>query len=198
MKILAFVDLHENKTALKKIINRAKQKDIDIIVCAGDISIFGEGLDYSLERLNKIGKPILMIHGNHEDDIDLRKRCKKLKNCYFIHNNKYRFGNHLFIGWGGGGFSFRDRSIEKNSKRLRKWIQKDDKIVFVTHAPPYNTKADKIYKEHAGNKSIRRFIESIKPVLSVSGHLHETAGKKDKIGNCIVVNPGAEGMVFEI
>ena len=195
MKILAFVDLHGSKPALKKIIEDAKKADV--VVCAGDLTIFSSSQREILSRLNKIGKPVLIVHGNHEDDEELRKDCKLFKNCYFIHNNKFRIDEYLFIGWGGGGFSYIDRGFEKNSKRFAKWIKENDKVILITHAPPYKTKIDNIGGEHAGNKSIRRFIEKVKPVLSVSGHLHECVGM-DKIKRTLVINPGYKGKILKI
>ena len=197
MKILAFVDLHGNKKALEKIIDRAKKKDIDLVVCAGDFTIFSEAEDLILSRLNKIGKPVLFIHGNHEDPSELRKGCSLFKNCKFIHRSAFRHDEYLFLGWGGGGFSFRDKEFEKNVKRFRNMIKKDDKVVLVTHAPPYGTKIDDIFGEHAGNKSIRKFIEKVKPVLAVSGHLHECVGE-DKIKGTRVINPGYKSKVIII
>lgn len=196
MKALIFVDMHGNKSALKRIISRAKKKYIDLVICAGDFTIFGESQDLILSRLNKIGKPVLFVHGNHEESGGLRKSCGLFKNCYFIHNRKFRRNNYLFIGWGGGGFAFKDKGLEKNVKKFKRWIKKADKVVFVTHAPPYKTKVDKIFKEHAGNKSIRRFIESAKLEWNVCGHLHETAGKQDRIGKTKIINPGYKGKVI--
>ena len=66
MKILAFVDLHENQTAWKKV--KEKAKDVDVVVCAGDISIFEHRLSHFLKELNNLKKPVMMIHGNHESD----------------------------------------------------------------------------------------------------------------------------------
>ena len=74
-------------------------------------------------------------------------------------------------------------------------IKKENKIILVTHAPPYKTKIDEIWGEHAGNKSIRKFIEQTKPVLAVSGHLHECVGG-DMIRKTRVINPGYKGKVI--
>jgi len=196
MKILAFTDMHGNKNALRKIIKRSKKEDIDLIVCAGDFTIFSGGVDEILSRLNKIGKPVLLIHGNHEDDSDLRRICGKMKNCHFIHNKVFRIKEYVFIGWGGGGFSYIDRGLEKKISKFKK-IGKNKKVIVVTHAPPYKTKIDKIYKEYAGNKTIRKLIESVKPILAISGHLHECVGE-DKIGKTKVINPGYRGKVISI
>ncbi|MBW2996404.1 metallophosphoesterase [Candidatus Woesearchaeota archaeon] len=197
MKVLAFVDLHGSKSGLRKIISRARKKDVELIVCAGDFTIFGEAQEEILSRLDKLGKPVLVIHGNHEDDVELRKDCKKFKNCYFIHNNKFRKNSYLFLGWGGGGFSFRDNDFEKRAKKFKEWVKQGDKVVFVSHAPPYKTRIDEIGGEHAGNKSFRKFIEKIKPELVIAGHLHECVGE-DKIGKTKVMNPGYKGRIIVV
>ena len=50
MKILAFTDLHSSYDALKKLRNKIKKKKPDIIVCAGDISVFEQGLNHLLKQ----------------------------------------------------------------------------------------------------------------------------------------------------
>jgi len=54
MRFLAFVDLHQNVKKLKAIVERAKEDDIDFLICAGDLSNFGQGLATSLKKLNSI------------------------------------------------------------------------------------------------------------------------------------------------
>ena len=78
MKILVSADIHGNKKALKDIVSRAKKKDIDMVIDAGDFTIFGEEQEKILSKLNKIKKPELIVHGNHEDDGELRKDCRYL------------------------------------------------------------------------------------------------------------------------
>ena len=45
MKILAFTDLHHSMAAIKKLKSKIKTQKPDILVCAGDISIFEQGLN---------------------------------------------------------------------------------------------------------------------------------------------------------
>jgi len=198
MKILAFVDLHGSTASLRKIIKRAKKPDIKIIINAGDHTLFNEKHRLILKELNKIGKPVLIVHGNHESEKQTRNLCKEFKNCIFIHNKLYKKNSYVFFGWGGGGFSLIDREFEKAEKKFRKQF-KNKKLILITHAPPYKTKVDELFqKEHAGNKSIKNFIIKYKPVLAITGHLHENAGKQDKIGKTIVINPGPRGKILEI
>ncbi|MBD3248562.1 hypothetical protein GF336_00775 [Candidatus Woesearchaeota archaeon] len=195
MKILAFADTHANKAAIKRIVKKAKKADI--LINAGDISLFGDGLERMMVELDKIGKKVLMIHGNHETVSEIKEGCRMFKNLKDIHRKVFKMGDYVFLGFGGGGFSLRDKRFERISS---KWADKykGRKVVLVTHAPPYCTKIDVVLDEHVGNKSITKFIKKAKPLLAISGHLHENSGKKDKIKDCVVVNPGPDGKIIEI
>lgn len=197
MKILAFTDTHSSDDALRKV--KEKSKSVDLIVCGGDITIFGNGQNKALKFLDSIGKKILIIHGNHEDSAKFRKACSRLKNLEYIHNKVYTEGSYSFIGYGDGGFSFRDAEFMSKAKDIIKKIPKGNKIVLVSHGPPYNTSLDKLFeRDHCGSKDIRKFIIRYKPVLVITGHLHENEGKKDKIGNTRIINPGAFGRIIRI
>ncbi len=198
MKILAFVDMHGNKDALDRIERMANKENVDYIICGGDLTIFGDNYETIMQRLDAIGKPVLYIHGNHETEKKSKKLCKKSQNIIWLHKNKIIDGEYMFVGWGGGGFSKRDKEFEQWVKKEFPNPETGKKVVLVTHAPPADTKLDRIWNESAGCKSIRIFIEKVKPVLAISGHLHENFGAKDKIGPTRVVNPGPAGKIYEI
>lgn len=200
MKLLAFVDIHGSLKAIKKIAEKAKKSKPNLLVCAGDLSIFEQGLDYLIYRLNKIGLPILIIHGNHETDSDLKKACSLFKNPVFLHKKSYKTKDCLFLGYGGGGFSLIDKAFKKTAKKFEKDIKKNKgkKIVLVTHAPPHNTKVDMIMEQHCGNKTIKQFITKVKPDLVITGHLHENSGKEDKVGKTKIINPGPFGKIIKL
>lgn len=201
MKLLAFVDLHGSHSAIGKI--KEKAKKADMVICAGDISIFENNLDRLLNELNKLKKPVLIIHGNHEDENDLKKLCVLFENISYIHEKSFVKENCLFLGYGGGGFSMVDKHFNKISKKFEKSIKKfrkdiNGKVTLITHAPPYKTKLDKIMKEPCGNKDIKNFILKVKPDLVITGHLHENSGKEDKIGKTLLINPGPTGKILTI
>ncbi len=197
MKLLVFSDLHGNIYALDKL--KKKAKKADIIICAGDISIFENDIRLLLEELNNLGKTVLIIHGNHEDEGSLKKLCSKYKYIQFIHERFFKRNNILFIGYGGGGFRAIDDRFEKETaKKFKELMLDSDKSVLVLHGPPYKTTTDKLGKEYVGNKSYRRFIEKNQPNLVVCGHIHENFGKKDKIGKSFIINPGPEGKIIDL
>ncbi len=196
MKILAFTDIHSNKKHIDVVKEKSKKYDPDLLICSGDLTYFGLKLNFVLKLLNSIKKPIILIHGNHDDKDELKILCSEYDNLIYLHKEVYDFGEYRFIGYGGLGFSRTTKDLEKFvlSKRL-----KNKKHVLVFHQPPYGTNLDNISSVgHVGNKSITKVIKSVKPNLALSGHIHETFNKRDKIGNSILINPGQKGKIISI
>ena len=194
MKILAFSDVHGNPTIIKTLLEKAN--NADILVCAGDISIFSNNLKQILEKFKKTQKQLLIIPGNHESPKDL----ENINNSVIsIHKGAYRIDNIVFIGYGTGGFSKVDKEFELFIKKVKPTLRKDDKVILVTHGPPYGTKLDKLpYFEHVGSTSYRKAISQIKPFLYICGHLHENFNKKDKVDKTFIINPGPEGKLINV
>ncbi len=195
MKILAFVDVHEDMKALGSIIK--KSKDVSLLVCAGDLTVFEQNMDLMLSMLNNTGNPVLIIPGNHETSTNLRKACSLFKNIIYLHKRSYKVKNYLFLGHGGGGFSTHNPQFEKIAKIFSKKIIKEKTAVLVSHEPPYGTKLDMI-NGHCGSKSLRKFIKENNLKLVICGHLHENKNKTDKINDTLIINPGPYGKIIDI
>ena len=196
MRILAFVDVHGSKAALKKL--REKAQKADLLICAGDVSIFEHGMSAIVEELDRFGKPLLIVHGNHESESSLRKACKGSKNILWLHDQLVLVENFAFFGHGGGGFSLEDKEFEASAKVWLGKIPSGKKFVFVTHAPAHKTALDALADDHVGNKSYREFILATKPLVHICGHLHENAGKHDQIGKTLSINPGPLGKFIRV
>ena len=195
MKILAFTDNHGSPLEIEEI--RRKAKNADIIICAGDFTIFESDIEYHLEVLNSLPKKVLLIHGNHEDEDTVRFLVKKHKNIEFIHENSYETDVHIFLGWGGGGFATTDRRFEEAFEKFKPKMRGKQAIVMF-HGPPYGTNLDLLGGGYVGNKSYTKFIKEMQPRLVICGHLHENFKKRDKIGNTLIINPGPEGEIIDI
>ena len=198
MKFLAFTDIHEDKKAVKALVKRAMEDDIDFIVSTGDISNFGSGLRFNIKSFATLGKKFYVIPGNHEETGSmLDDVTKDFPDCINLNRKVAQVGDYFFLGFGGDGFSLQDPEFRKIS---REWYgkYKDKKIVLLTHGPPFGTKLDFVSGSHVGNKDYTKFIQRIKPKIAISGHLHETVGAKDKIGKTALINPGWDGMVIEL
>jgi Icc-related predicted phosphoesterase len=195
MRILAFTDLHESRKALEKL--KEKSKEADLMVCAGDVSIFGSSLKRMLAELDSFGKPIIITHGNHESEEDMREQVVKFSNISYFHRESFEVQDFIFLFYGGGGFSKADKGFEQFIFLVKPKI-KGKKVILVTHAPPYETKLDRIGESSAGSKSIRHFIDSSSPLLAISGHFHENSGKDDRIGKTVLINPGPFGKFIRV
>tara|TARA_Y100000310_G_C20603690_1_gene774379 strand:- start:105 stop:704 length:600 start_codon:yes stop_codon:yes gene_type:complete len=199
MKILFFTDVHHDKAVLKEIVD--KSKDCDLMVCCGDLSIFGGGLKESINILKRAKKKILIIHGNHELPKEMRRFCDR-KNTIFMHKKILEIENVLFFAYGGGGFSFNDGGLDKwvaETKSKIKSLGKNKKRVFFSHPPPYGTELDKLPQiGHRGCMSVRNAIKILKPDIASSGHFHETFFEKDKVKKSLIINPGDCGTILEI
>ena len=200
MKILAFTDIHGSLDAIRRISKKIKVQKPDLLVCAGDISIFENKVFSIMKKLNNLNKKIIMIHGNHEDASTFIKHSKSFNNIIFIHKKYLIVDDVLFLGFGGGGFSLIDKEFEKISKKFKIIIKEnqDKKIILMTHAPPYKTRLDYLFGEHCGNKSVRHFVEKNKVDLLICGHLHENFGKEDRIHKTKCINPGPFGKIIVV
>jgi len=197
MKFLTFTDLHENREGLKALVKRASEVDIDFVVCAGDISSFGRGLRVVLKAFNEVGKPFYVVPGNHEEGPGFEEVVGEFPHCISLDRKATMIGDYIFLGFGGGGFAMKDADFRKLA---RFWYGKfnGQRIVLLTHQPPFATKLDALNDRHVGNEDFRDFIVRIKPRLAISGHLHETVGEVDVMGDTKLINPGWDGMVIEL
>ncbi len=192
MKILAFVDTHESQAAHRSLQELAEREKPDLLLCAGDFTLFGHAMERMLSIIDGIGIRTLLIHGNHEDAGEVREAVRDLKHIEFNHRRTAEIGGYAFVGWGGGGFALSDTSFDHFAKTITTALP----IVLVTHGPPFNTAIDFVAGEHCGNRSYTDFIERRRPLLAIAGHLHENSGKQELYRHTLVVNPGPRGMVF--
>jgi len=199
MKIFAFTDIHGNDKLIQEVVKQVQTKNPELVVCSGDITIFGRELNEVLEKLDKIKKRILIIPGNHEDSDELKKACKNFENITYLHRGVFQIENYAFFGYGGDGFSEKDKIFERLADIVGEKF-KEKEIILVTHQPPYGNKLDNLeYFEHVGNKSYTYFIKKYKPILAISGHIHESFGKIDHVDKkTILINPGPLGRLIEI
>ena len=195
MKALLCSDIHDLEEDL--VVLKAKSEEVDFIICAGDIGVFGNGLDLALAEINSWGKPVFVIHGNHEDEQETKLICDSLENVTFFHGDIVKFKDLSLIGWGGGGFSLQDKGFERFVKSLK--IEDFSRSILITHAPPFETCLDEKHPGvHVGNESIKRFIIKKKPLIAVSGHIHETAGVACNLNDVVLINPGPFGVIVEL
>jgi Icc-related predicted phosphoesterase len=182
-----------------------------------------------IKKLNSLSVPVITVFGNHDypiaDDVmDIKKPknfwkwswdekdrlpkfIEKMNNISKIDYSYLRFRDFVFVGARGHSFPgyVKSRAYKKSRQKLEKIFikfrkeNKERKLIFISHVPPYNTKIDlihakgahkKVKGKHYGSKLFKRLLHKYQPVLSISGHIEESKGK-DNIGKTIVLNAGS-------
>lgn len=182
-----------------------------------------------IKRLNSLPVPIITVLGNHDypianDVMDVKKPknfwkwdwdeknrlpkfIQKMDNISKIDYSYLKFGNLIFVGARGHSFpgKVKSKAYKKSRQKLEKIFNrfrkenKNGKLIFVSHVPPYKTKIDlihakgahkKVKGKHYGSKLFKRLLQKYQPILSISGHIEESKGQ-DKIGKTMVINAGS-------
>ena len=83
-----------------------------------------------------------------------------------------------------------------------------DDAVFLFHTPPYETNLDRVANDgkmvdhvpldlHVGSIAVRRFIEQRQPLVTLHGHIHESArltgAWKDRLGQTHLFGAAHDG-----
>ncbi len=201
MRVYAFTDLHGDTKALARIEKRVRREAPELLLCCGDLTVFEHGLHGLLARLDRLGTPVLMLHGNHESEAAMREACAPFANITFLHEEIVERHGFHFAAYGGGGFEERYPRLERLARR-KEWRLLDwSRCVFLSHAPPFGTRLDDVGEEepwHVGSRSLRRLAERCQPLLLLAGHIHECFGTADRIGLTPCENPGPEGALYDL
>ncbi len=189
MKILAVADIHGSQYRLNIVLKNIENYTPDLVIICGDITQFGPG-ELAKNFLNQIPTETLAITGNI-DTLDVNKAIDESK-ATNISSKKVIKDGVSFIGI--------DETNQNDFKILEKKLS-SEKIVLVSHKPPYGAQ-DKIFiGMHGGSKDLLEIIKKIKPSLVLCGHIHEDPGFT-KIGETIVVNCSmgkrGEGAIIDI
>ena len=202
MKILSISDLHGEEN--ENLYNYIKKNDIDLVLVSGDITNFGP-LKFVGEFFDKLAEcdvDIIAIPGNCDPD----GICNAINDSgvLCLHNNTVAYGDAIIFGYGGSNETpfntpgeIQDNKIYGDVHELLAQYDnvKNEEVtkvkILLTHAPPFDTKADLIDSgAHVGSHGIQKSINEFNPDINLCGHIHE-AKSIDKIGDkTIVANPG--------
>lgn len=188
MKLLVCSDLHGSLPALNMIERVSKSEAYDLVVMCGDFTTFGS-LDYTKDFLRRITTRVLAVPGNCDipDTVPLLE-----ENNASVHNVRVDIGSRKFFGFGGAlpstmGMPFEvEESIMERSLRA---VAVEGGIM-ITHIPCYGMNDIGKSGKHTGSKAILRVAEEFKPVLALSGHMHESRGRILTMDTAFV-NPGS-------
>jgi Icc-related predicted phosphoesterase len=197
-KILAIGDIHSNVSLVKRLAEKAKKEQVDLVILAGDLTMGEQSIENLIGPFVKARKEVFLIPGNHESPatIDFLAQAYNVKNIHgygFIENNIGIFG----AGTANIGIhQIGDKNIFKLLKKGNKEIKNAKKKIMVTHIHPSGSKTEMFGFE--GSKAVRDAIEKFHPDILINSHLHEAGGIEEKIGKTQVINVSKKEKIFEV
>ncbi len=197
MIILAFTDIHGAHHKVKQIIER--ETKADAVIVGGDLTTWGtlEDAEEGLDSIKSVGKPVFAVAGNMDSpefDAFFEKASVSINGKGMIFNDAGIFGvsgspatpMHT-------PYEISEDEIARRAEQGWKDVAAARWKIFVPHAPPRDTKLDKVLLGmHVGSTAVRSFIEQHEPDVVVCGHIHEARGL-DAIGKTQIVNCGQAG-----
>jgi Icc-related predicted phosphoesterase len=201
MKLLLFSDLHCDVRAAERLIDLATQEAVDVLVGAGDFGTKRSGIELTLDVLRSVARPVVLVAGNAESDVELADACRDWANAHVLHGSGIEVNGMPFFGLGAavpetpfGSWSF-DLTEEQAADLLADCPMQ---AILVTHSPPRGVLDTSSRGENLGSEAVRATIATKKPRLAVCGHIHDSAGKHDRLGDTPVVNAGPAGIVWQL
>jgi Icc-related predicted phosphoesterase len=197
VKLLAFSDLHRDRGRARRIAERSS--GADVVIGAGDFASFRLGLRGTIEALETIETPTILVPGNNETDAALWRACAGWPSASVLHGEAKEIAGVTFFGLGAGvpvtpfPWSF-DLTEEDAAAKLHDC---PDGAVLVVHSPPKGY-VDEAFGRHLGSEAILRTIEEKRPPLAICGHIHQCWGNEARIGPTRLINVGPDGIMLEL
>lgn len=193
MRILLVSDIHGNESALQRCADDAA--GADLLICAGDLTHFG-GVPEArsvLQALRDLHPEVKAVAGNC-DNREIESYLQEEGALLGPAAEDFRGLRLAGISGALPGpvttpYELSDEDISKSLAQLPKSMEPP--LVLVSHQPPHGSVADRAMKlKHVGSRVLANWISAQKPLLVISGHIHESFGHKLS-GTTHVINPGA-------
>ncbi len=198
-KILAAGDIHGDTGLAKKLADKAKRENVDLVILAGDLTFAEDSTKGIIGPFVNAKKPVLLVHGNHESIATVDFLAEMYPETKNIHGYSFVKNDVGIFGCGGADFGVSPMSEENFFSTLTKAhnsIKNFKKKIMVTHMHPFKSKAE--FSGFRGSKGVRKALEKFHPDILISGHIHEAEGIEEKIGKTKVINVGRKGRILEI
>ncbi len=193
-RLIAIGDIHDSLKCFPLLAGPAGEADL--VVLTGDLTTSGgePAARRVLDAVKRLGRPFVAQVGNM--DLDAVDRLLTAEGVN-LHRRGRRFGDVGLFGVGGSNptpFStpteFTEEEIARFLDEGRAEVADAPVQIAVPHMPPHATAVDRVKSgAHVGSRSVREFLESRRPALCLTGHIHEAVGS-DRVGSTLVLNPG--------
>lgn len=187
MKFLVISDLHQKKSAIEWINDEISKNDAEFVLFLGDVTDFGSG-EEAAEIISMIKSKVYVIPGNC-DPRDLPQKISSV--AVDMHGKSVDLCGYKLVGLGGSNITIFNTTFELNEDELYEGLDSisSNGMILMTHAPSYGI-LDKIPSGlSVGSPAIYKIVEKYRPILALSGHIHEDIGVIEKNGT-VFCNPG--------
>jgi uncharacterized protein len=197
MKILIFSDIHGDARALERLLARPA----DLYIAAGDLSVFGRGLERAGELFEPLGERVWVLPGNHETAEQTSLFCGRYGLVDF-HRQVRSLGRTRWAGLGYSNPTPFNTPGEYTEEEIAEALGAFDPappLYLVVHFPPQGTLLDEPSPgRHSGSRALREWVERVQPISLFCGHIHECAGREDRIGATACMSLGKGGYLVEL
>jgi len=187
MRFLLITDLHQKDSAIDWINKEIADYKVDFVIHLGDVTDLGTA-DKAKELLSRIKAKTYVLPGN----CDPRDMPEKIKDVAVdMHKKKVVIDGHDIVGIGGGNISPFDSPFELQEDEIYDGLKCNASkgMILMTHAPSYGILDEIPSGAHVGCPAIKKIVDEYRPILAMSGHIHEAVGCK-VIDGTTFVNPG--------
>lgn len=198
-RILAVGDIHGDTGLVKKLAEKAKKEDVDLVILAGDLTFAEQSIKNIIGPFVKAKKQILLIPGNHESIATVDFLAEMYPNTKNIHGYSFIKGDLGIFGAGSADIGIniiKDSEIFNILKKGHEKVKNLKKKIMVTHMHPKGSKAE--FSGFSGSSAVKRAIKEFNPDILIDAHIHEASGIEEKIGKTKVINVSRKEKIFEI
>jgi hypothetical protein len=197
MKLLVFSDIHGDANALERLMDI----EADHYIAAGDLCTFSRGLDAMCSILQRHGDKVWLLPGNHESESQIETACR-VYGLNPLHGRSFEVNGCHVAGLGYSNPTPFNTPGEYSEAELGVRLEAFSELrplVLICHCPPLHTPLDEAAPgRHLGSSSVAEFIERVQPRYFVSGHIHESAGRRATLGSTEAFSAGKTGVVLEL
>lgn len=198
-KILAVGDIHGDINLTKRLAEKAKKENVDLVILAGDLTFAETSLKNIVGPFVKAGKQVLLIPGNHESVAAADFLAEMYAPTKNIHGYSFQKDDLGIFGAGGGDVGInrvKDSEVFELLKKGHERIKDSKKKIMVTHLHSRGSKAE--FSGFEGSCGVERAIKEFHPDILISAHIHEAGGIEEKMGKTKIINVSRKPKIFEI
>jgi hypothetical protein len=187
MKIIAVADIHGSEAGLTSTLDKIKRYEPELVIVCGDITHYGPP-GWARLFLEKIPVRTFALPGNCDPPGVLRSI--EESGAVNLHKKRISAGNLNFVGFGGSNYTPFGTPLEFSEEHI--YAELDSIMVphaiLVVHAPPKGH-LDSIRPDlPLGSEGVARIVNKYRPLIVISGHIHEARGVEH--GDITYINPG--------